>query len=100
MFYQLHGLLFVWQEEKAASNYTKHGIGFETAAEIFLDPLLNYEDASVDDESRTAAIGRTYDRRILFAVHIEHENERIRMISARDVTSGESANYQNRKGDQ
>jgi uncharacterized DUF497 family protein len=99
VFFQLHGLLFVWRDEKAAINYTKHGVRFEQAAEIFLDPLLEYQDASVEEESRTAVIGTTFDWRLLFAVHIELEDGRIRIISARDVTAREDAKYQNRKGE-
>jgi uncharacterized DUF497 family protein len=99
VFFHLHGIMFVWQEEKAASNERKHGVRFEAATEIFLDPLLEYENASVDEEERTAAIGRTFDRRILFAVHIELEDGRIRIISAREVSAGENARYQNRRGE-
>ena len=59
VYFQLDGILFVWREDKAALNLVKHGVRFEIAAEIFLDPMLAYADASVDDETRTAAIGRT-----------------------------------------
>ena len=71
----------------------------ETAVEIFLDPMLAYEDASVDEEARTAAIGRTLQWQILFTVHVEREDGLIRIISARDVTPRENAAYQNKKGE-
>ena len=29
--------VFEWDEEKAASNFTKHGIRFETASKVFAD---------------------------------------------------------------
>ena len=31
--------LFEWDENKAASNYRKHGIKFENAVHVFDDPL-------------------------------------------------------------
>ena len=31
---------FVWDPAKAALNKSKHGVGFEEAATVFLDPLL------------------------------------------------------------
>jgi uncharacterized DUF497 family protein len=99
VFYQLGWLLFVWNEEKAASNVRDHEVTFETAAEVFLDALLKYEDASVPDEVRTAAIGRTLNRRLLLVVHLERDDSAIRIISARDATSRESSNYQNRRTD-
>ncbi len=99
VYFQLDGILFVWREDKAAINFMKHGVRFETAVEIFLDPMLAYEDASVDEEARTAAIGRTLQWRILFTVHVEREGGLIRIISARDVTPRENAAYQNRKGE-
>ena len=99
VYFQLDGILFVWRDDKAAINLMKHGIRLESAAEIFLDPMLEYEDASVDEEARTAALGRTLQWQILFPVHIEREDGAIRIISARDVTPRESAAYQNRKGE-
>ena len=33
------GMDFVWDTKKAASNRTKHGVGFEEASTVFLDPL-------------------------------------------------------------
>ena len=30
---------FDWDEQKAASNVTKHGVSFEEAATVFSDPL-------------------------------------------------------------
>lgn len=35
--------IFEWDEEKAASNYRKHGIFFEDAVSIFQDPNIYTE---------------------------------------------------------
>ena len=37
--YQLQGVEFVWDEEKARSNIANHGVTFEEAAEVFFDPF-------------------------------------------------------------
>ena len=34
---------FEWDSNKATSNLQKHGITFQTAAEVFLDPLEYWE---------------------------------------------------------
>jgi len=36
--YRYEGLEFVWDVHKAAANIEKHGIRFEQACEVFLDP--------------------------------------------------------------
>jgi hypothetical protein len=43
--WSLRGLLFEWDREKAATNRRKHGVSFEDACEVFLDPLLRLRDA-------------------------------------------------------
>lgn len=65
-----HGQQFIWDAEKAAANLAKHGIRFEVACDVFLDPLVRSADASIDEESREAAIGTTEDWKLLFVVHL------------------------------
>mgnify|MGYP000028246451 FL=1 len=50
--YQLQGIEFEWNENKAKSNVRKHGIAFEEAAEVFFDPFYQSGDASTEDEER------------------------------------------------
>jgi uncharacterized DUF497 family protein len=39
--YELNGVRFVWNVDKAASNVRKHdGIRFEQAATVFFDPVF------------------------------------------------------------
>ena len=52
--YRYEGLEFVWDVHKAASNIEKHGIRFEQACEVFLDPLARLVDAGIEDEARDA----------------------------------------------
>jgi uncharacterized DUF497 family protein len=38
--YQLQGVEFEWDGNKAQSNFEKHGVTFEEAAEVFFDPFI------------------------------------------------------------
>ena len=87
--FELNGLLFICDEDKALRNQNKHGIRFEEAAEVFFDPYFRLADASRNDEARHAAIGRDARNRLLYVVHIEIEDEFIRIISARKATREE-----------
>jgi uncharacterized DUF497 family protein len=61
---------------------------------VFLDPLLRIVDASVPDEAREGVVGETGAGSLIFVVHIEPEDEAIRIISARPATPGERSNYE------
>lgn len=84
---------FVWDADKAQANRQKHGIRFEDAATVFLDPLFVLTDAARNDEARDAAIGFDHLARLLVVVHIEIEGESIRIISARAAEPHEEALY-------
>jgi uncharacterized protein len=44
-------LIFEWDQEKARMNLRKHGVAFESACEVFLDPLLLLKDAGDTDRA-------------------------------------------------
>jgi uncharacterized protein len=86
---------FEWGFDKAQSNYRKHGISFETATEVFDDPLaIETLDAANDehDEERVLITGRTRGLLILTVVYTER-GENIRIISARRATKSEHDDY-------
>ena len=92
--YELNGTLFVWDDAKARSNVAAHeGVTFERAAEVFFDPLFRMVDASRNDEARDAVIGYDVQGRLLFVVHIQFEDEYIRIISARKATAQERKDH-------
>ena len=92
--YELNGTAFAWDEEKARLNLAIHdGITFERAAEVFFDPFFRLVDATRNDEARDAVIGYDTLGRMLFVVHIEVEEEYIRIISARKATPQEHKDY-------
>jgi len=90
----LQGITFVWDSNKASMNLRKHGIPFEQAAEAFFDPFLRLVDASRHEEARDAIIGLDTRWNLLFVIHIELEDDAIRIISARKATRRERAYYE------
>lgn len=91
---------FEWDSGKANLNIRKHGVSFERAATIFLDPravsIFDEEHSHYEERWITAGIDRTG---ILFVVcHTFNQNTdwtvRIRIFSARKATKKESKQYQ------
>jgi uncharacterized protein len=92
--YQLHGIPFEWDSEKANTNLSKHGVSFKAACEVFSDPFFRViDDESVGAELREAVIGMTVDWRLLYVVFVMRE-ETVRLISARPVTTIERKQYE------
>src|SRR5208282_1316791 len=92
--YELRGIRFRWNADKAKLNVEKHDVSFEQAAQVFFDPFLRYVDASRDGEQRDGAVGCDFDFRILFVVHLVVEDEYIRIISARRAEPEERKRYE------
>ena len=90
---------FEWSDEKNKSNIKKHGISFEEAKEVFLDPLhiskLDYRFNYF--EERWITIGATKKNKILVVANIffnENGEEIIRIISARRANQKERIFYE------
>ena len=87
------GTTFVWDPAKGAQNLEKHGVAFEEAVTVFDDPLFVLQDASRNNERRDAAIGFSSTGRLLTVVHIEVQDDSIRLISARRASAIEETIY-------
>lgn len=87
-------LTFTWDPAKAETNRRKHGITFEEAATVFLDPIARiYEDPDhSQDEPRFLLVGVSAKLRTLVVVHVERGAE-LRIISARAATRTEIAMF-------
>lgn len=92
--YELRGIRFRWNEDKAKLNIKNHGVSFEQAAQVFFDPFVQYLDASRNSEKREGALGCDFYLRVLFVVHLDIENEFIRIISARKAEPNERNSYE------
>jgi uncharacterized DUF497 family protein len=84
---------FEWDDAKAAANFRKHGVDFETATDVFRDPFaVDVVDASMDyGEPRFRIIGRAGGK--LVTVVFTERGDRIRIISARQATRREYDGY-------
>ncbi len=86
---------FAWDEQKATSNLAKHGVSFEEAATVFGDPLSDtFDDPDHSSGERRFLIIGTSDRgRMLIVAHTD-DGEVVRIVSAREPTSGERKSYE------
>ncbi len=91
---------FEWDPNKAKVNKKKHGITFEWASTIFLDPRMIsvFDTEHSEHEDRWATIGIDSNGVLLVVVHtfqqVDDNSCRIRIISARKATRKESKQYQ------
>jgi uncharacterized DUF497 family protein len=86
---------FEWDENKATQNLSKHGVSFEEAKTIFDDPLYVdfYDPDHSENEERYLIVGQSNQRRILILSYTER-GDKIRLISAREVTPIERKAYE------
>ncbi|KAF0128066.1 MAG: hypothetical protein FD152_2393 [Xanthobacteraceae bacterium] len=84
---------FDWHDGKAASNQTKHGVSFEDARQVFLDPRRIDVDASraVDGEERRKTTGLMAGK-LLSVVYAPRGNV-VWIISARRANPKEIRSY-------
>lgn len=84
---------FTWDPAKARANRAKHGVSFEEAVEVFVDPLaLVVED--VAHPERLIIIGSSKGEHLLLVVFVEKDEDQVRIISARLATSHERKRYE------
>ena len=84
---------YEWDEEKAAANLRKHGVDFADAALVLEDELaLTLRDLHTEEE-RFVTLGKDPSGRLLVVVYT-WRGERIRLISAREMTSKERRQYE------
>lgn len=83
-------MIFEWDPKKAKANLRKHGVSFEEAATVFLDPsAMTFTDPDhSEEEDREITIGLTTKQRLVFVSHCGR-GDRSRIISARQATRKE-----------
>ncbi len=102
----MEGLRFEWDEAKNLSNQRKHGVSFEEASAVFLDPFyVSVQDRIEDGEPRWQTLGMVGDLLLLTVAHTVREErdhgtsvEVIRIISARQATRKERRRYEDQNG--
>lgn len=90
---------FEWNPEKAEANLNKHEVDFAEAETVFGDPLARIfdDDEHSFDEKREIIVGHSIKKRLLIVSFTEHENDTIRIISARITTPKQRRDYENAK---
>jgi uncharacterized DUF497 family protein len=88
-------MAYEWDDNKAASNLSKHGVSFEEAKTVFDDPLYVdfYDPDHSLGEHRFILLGQSAQGRLLFLSYMEG-NGSIRLISAREATPSERRAYE------
>jgi uncharacterized protein len=91
---------FEWDPAKGLSNTRKHGVTFDQATTVLLDPmaLTVYDDANSQHEERWFTLGLDAGGALLAVAHTYQitgpVNFRIRIISARKATRRERRFYE------
>jgi uncharacterized protein len=85
---------FEWDQGNSTKNWEQHDVSNVECEEIFFNkPIIVKRDkAHSIPENRYYALGRTNLNRFLFAVFTVR-NDKIRIISARDMTDLEKESY-------
>jgi len=89
-------LRFEWDEDKAASNRSKHGVTFDEASTVFADPLavIFDDEEHSQGEIREVMVGHSVLQRLLLVSFTERGDDLIRIISARQATKRERKDYE------
>lgn len=90
---------FVWDPRKAEANVRKHGVSFDLAPFVFLDPFAIVEQDRVQDgEMRWRTLGMVRGALLLVVAHtiadLSDRSELIRIISARKAEKQEWRRYE------
>lgn len=96
------GIQFEWDQRKNLANQRKHGVSFEAASRVFLDPLfVSLKDRIQDAEQRWRTYGEVDGILLLMVAHTVREDigqaetvEIVRIISARRATRRERQLYE------
>ena len=102
----MSGIRFEWDEAKNLSNQRKHGVSFQLASQVFLDPLfVSVKDRIQDGEQRWRTLGETEGSMLLIVAHTVRETDELggtvevmRIISARHASRKERQLYEDENG--
>jgi uncharacterized DUF497 family protein len=95
---------FAWDVAKASNNRRKHQVTFERASTVFRDPLglSCYDEEHSEGEERWITLGHAENSTLLVVVHtfeqLSETEARVRIISARNATARERAQYESGQG--
>jgi uncharacterized DUF497 family protein len=87
---------FEWDSRKAEANLRKHGVSFDEAMTLFLDPdaIIFPDVMHSDDEDRFSIVGYSHRERMLLVAYTYRTVALLRIISARRATDRERKMYE------
>ena len=89
-------MIFEWDPVKSESNMRKHGVSFEDAAQVFLDPLrietLDGQEAYGEDRWKTIGYVEPALLTVVYTFRGK-DDDILRLISARKADAYERAQY-------
>ena len=91
---------FEWDPKKAHSNMQKHGVRFEEAATVFIDPmaLTIYDAEHSESEQRWITMGISKNSRLLIICHtfnyVSQKSVTIRIFFSRKANRHETHWYE------
>jgi uncharacterized DUF497 family protein len=94
---------FEWDPVKEKQNIKKHGVSFQRASKVFLDPfaITIFDEEHSEDEDRWITIGAENNEVLLVVVHTFRDEKLqsavIRIISARKADKDEAKQYKERQ---
>jgi uncharacterized DUF497 family protein len=88
-------VIYEWDPKKAKANLGRHGVSFDEAASVFLDPLaVTFPDPDhSSEEFREITLGHSARQRVIFLSHTRR-GDHTRLISARKATRAERKQYE------
>jgi len=90
-----------WSEDKNQRNIKKHGLSFQEAILVFLDPylIISYDEThSNSEETRWKGIGALGNEILLTVIFTECAGSELRLISARKASKKEKEDYRENIG--
>ena len=85
-------MAFEYDPDKSAANKARHGVDFEEAQELWVDPWLLEAPARTDDEPRFLAIARIGGKH--WSAVCVRRGDNVRMISVRRARRKEIERYE------
>jgi len=86
-----------WDDRKEAENIKKHGVDFDEASTVILNPRSLFRLNNHSSGTRFEYIGHSDRQRTLFVVTVEKYDNHARIISAREAEPHERKKYEDEK---
>jgi uncharacterized protein len=85
-----------WDDRKEIENVKKHGVDFDEAATVILNPLSLYSVNKHTSGKRFEYLGHSIQNRVLYVVTVEERDSHAHILSARKAESYEREKYEKR----